>query len=85
MNAFSDKLNVFQMSMNAQKELTYVEEEQTAQTFQVHISASVLMDTKGTERLKNAQELISQLILFRAVKSNKNCAFLWRQVELYLN
>ena len=39
------------MSRNAQKKLTNVEEEKTAQTLQVHTSASVQKDTYGKGKL----------------------------------
>jgi hypothetical protein len=46
-----EKLNVFQMSRNAQKKLTNVEEEKTAQTLQIHTSASVQKDTYGKGKI----------------------------------
>jgi hypothetical protein len=42
--------NIFQMLMNVQMKLTIVAKMQTAPTVQVHITASVSVDTKGTGR-----------------------------------
>jgi hypothetical protein len=44
---------IFQMLMNVQMKLTNVAKMQTAPTIQVHITASVSVDTRGTGR--NAQ------------------------------
>jgi hypothetical protein len=48
---------IFQMLMNVQMKLTIVAKMQTAPTVQVHITASVSVDTRGTGR--NAQVLMS--------------------------
>ena len=45
--------NLFQMSMNVQTKPTIVAKMQTAPTLQVHITATVSADTRGTGR--NAQ------------------------------
>ena len=42
--------NIFQMLMNVQMKLTIVAKMQTAPTVQVHITASVSVDTRGTGR-----------------------------------
>ena len=41
---------IFQMLMNVQMKLTIVAKMQTAPTVQVHITASVSVDTRGTGR-----------------------------------
>jgi hypothetical protein len=48
---------IFQMLMNVQMKLTIVAKMQTAPTVQVHITASVSVDTRGTGR--NTQVLMS--------------------------
>ena len=50
--------NIFQMLMNLQMKLTNVAKVQTAQTLQVHITANVSGDTRGTEI--NAQVPMSE-------------------------
>jgi hypothetical protein len=40
--------NIFQMLMNVQMKFTIVAKMQTAPTVQVHITASVSVDTRGT-------------------------------------
>jgi hypothetical protein len=42
--------NIFQMLMNVKMKLTIVAKMQTAPTVQVHITASVSVDTRGTGR-----------------------------------
>jgi hypothetical protein len=48
---------IFQMLMNVKMKLTNVAKMQTAPTIQVHITASVSVDTRGTGR--NAQVSMS--------------------------
>ena len=52
--------NIFQMLMNVQTKLTIVAKMQTASTLQVHITASVSVDTRGTGR--NAQVPMSGFV-----------------------